>query len=850
MSAVETPRSLPSTGGSSLRPASQIRRVIGGLSLFALFLASPARSTTAPPTPSTPTDALSLLQWCWNNRDMAHYPELFSDNYQFYFDAGNVASLPYLTTPWSRSDELISASNLFLGGGTSHAPASIITFAYTSPPTSVPNPGGVGYPWHQRFEAPWTLDITCTDGKTLHGEGLSKWILVRGDSAVISADLKARGFAADSTRWYIERWLEQEDTAPIVRAPSNVDVAPFTTVNINVSAWDPDGDPITSLIPSESGFTPNFFPNADNSAGTFIWAPLPIDAGPHTVIFTASNSLLGLASTNINVLTHGNHAPIPALVVTPPSGVAPLSVTADASHSTATDNPITSYKFDFGDGVVAGPQPSPTATHTYARGNWIVTLVVADNAGNSASTNAHVTVTSVPPLAALTLSPTSGVAPLAVTADASQSSDPDGQVATYQFNFGDGTVVGPQAGATAVHTFNLAGVWPVTVSVTDNSGFVATAFARDTVTAPGSPPVAELDLSPSGGVAPLSVIADGSHSTATGPIASYRFDFGDGTVVGPQTNPQAARTYAAGNWTATLTITDSYGRTAVAARTILVTGTSDPIQSLPNLVHNSSFEVDTWGWESFYGSTIARVPGGYDGLYALQMTGTAALDYGFGVNDHPDWIHPTTVPGRRYRYSARVRSAMNHGTARIRVREYLLSSGVLLGQISSPGVALSPDWQQLTVDYTNLSAGSSLDLQVKDNPYVPNEVFLTDDISIRDITGVAGLAVAQGAPDPDANGPDRPEVLSFRSTLYPSPVRTSAFLTFATTRVGALRVDVVDLAGREVRHVDEESGAAAGMHTFTIDRTGDDGQPIRPGLYFYRISADEGQITGRFVLLN
>jgi hypothetical protein len=127
-------------------------------------------------------------------------------------------------------------------------------------------------------------------------------------------------------------------------------------------------------------------------------------------------------------------------------------------------------------------------------------------------------------------------------------------------------------------------------------------------------------------------------------------------------------------------------------------------------------------------------------------------------------------------------------------------------------------------------------------------VFLTDDISIKDITSLPGLSVIQGAPDPDAQGGGSP-ALAFRSTLYPSPIQTSAVLMFATTRSGPLRVDIIDLAGREVRRLDSESDAPAGMHIFTIDRTRDDGQHMSPGLYFYRIVADEGRLTGRFVTL-
>jgi hypothetical protein len=35
----------------------------------------------------------------------------------------------------------------------------------------------------------------------------------------------------------------------------------------------------------------------------------------------------------------------------------------------------------------------------------------------------------------------------------------------------------------------------------------------------------------------------------------------------------------------------------------------------------------------------------------------------------------------------------------------------------------------------------------------------------------------------------------------------------------------------------------------TIDGIRDDGQRMRPGMYFYRIVANEGRLTGRFVML-
>ena len=57
------------------------------------------------------------------------------------------------------------------------------------------------------------------------------------------------------------------------------------------------------------------------------------------------------------------------------------------------------------------------------------------------------------PVASLQLTPTRGMAPLTVQADASLSSDPDGPIVAYSFDFGDGTVVGPQSSPIANHVF-------------------------------------------------------------------------------------------------------------------------------------------------------------------------------------------------------------------------------------------------------------------------------------------------------------------------------------------------------------------------------------------------------------
>jgi len=80
------------------------------------------------------------------------------------------------------------------------------------------------------------------------------------------------------------------------------------------------------------------------------------------------------------------------------------------------------------------------------------------------------------------------------------------------------------------------------------------------------PPVARLTASASGGPAPLHVDFDGSTSTAPAGITSYDWDFGDGTAHG--TAASVSHDYAAGGFTATLTITDSNGSTATASQSV------------------------------------------------------------------------------------------------------------------------------------------------------------------------------------------------------------------------------------------------------------------------------------------
>jgi len=267
-------------------------------------------------------------------------------------------------------------------------------------------------------------------------------------------------------------------------------------------------------------------------------------------------------------------APTARLSLTPASGVFPLTVHADASASTDPDaTPIASYSFDFGDGTVTGPQPQTSADHTYATaGTFTVRVTVTDTGGKSATATAQETVRDLPPTASVTVSPTFGNLPLLVMADASASTDNDPTpIATYRFDFGDGTIVGPQTSPTAPHTYTTKGTYTVTLTATDTAGNSSTATA--TVSVAGDEPTVSLVVTPTSGTAPFTINADasGSWDTDSTPIATYRFDFGDGTVTNAQSSPKATHTYlSTGAHTITVTVTDTGGASSTGTASVTV----------------------------------------------------------------------------------------------------------------------------------------------------------------------------------------------------------------------------------------------------------------------------------------
>ncbi len=87
------------------------------------------------------------------------------------------------------------------------------------------------------------------------------------------------------------------------------------------------------------------------------------------------------------------------------------------------------------------------------------------------------------PVASMSSSLSSGTAPLSLNFDGSASSDPDGTITNYAWNFGDGTTA---SGTYVTKVFNSPGTFTVVLTVTDDDGITASATKSITVTAPST----------------------------------------------------------------------------------------------------------------------------------------------------------------------------------------------------------------------------------------------------------------------------------------------------------------------------------------------------------------------------
>jgi PKD repeat protein len=136
------------------------------------------------------------------------------------------------------------------------------------------------------------------------------------------------------------------------------------------------------------------------------------------------------------------------------------------------------------------------------------------------------------PIADAELTPRSGTAPQQVSFDGTPSRDPDGSVASWSWDFGDGA---QGSGAQVTHTYTAPGRYFPKLTVTDNAG-ATDVFVAEILVQPGAAPSATTGAASAitANSATLSATVN-PHNQAT----TYHFDYGPTTAYGSTTAAQA-----------------------------------------------------------------------------------------------------------------------------------------------------------------------------------------------------------------------------------------------------------------------------------------------------------------------
>ena len=243
------------------------------------------------------------------------------------------------------------------------------------------------------------------------------------------------------------------------------------------------------------------------------------------------------------------------------------------------------------------------------------------------------------------------------------------------------------------------------------------------------PPAVPASATPTWGQAPVAVTIDASKTTDTDatPTATYTFDFGDGTVIGPQTAATASHTYTTGGlFTVKITAVDTAG---LAGGGTVQVDVAPPAGT--NLVGNAGFETNTSGWNASgtAGVTLTQAAGGHTGNYAAALTNTNSTNVGScTLNDSPNWVARTQTGTFLYQAAVWVRADSPGAVLQLRLREY--NGSTFVGQ-AAMSVTLSTSWQQLVVSYSPVDGGTSnLDLNAYVANALPGVCFYADDVSI------------------------------------------------------------------------------------------------------------------------
>jgi len=276
---------------------------------------------------------------------------------------------------------------------------------------------------------------------------------------------------------------------------------------------------------------------------------------------------------NQNVVVGNSGQPTADVNATPNPAQPNATITLSAAGSAdpGAGGGITQYEWDLNNDGTFETNSGATATTTTSfagAGIHTVRVRVTDNCGATAQDRTDVFVNNTPPTASFTSTPTPGKVGVAMTFNASASTDAGGSIASYHWVWGDGTADTVTAAATTTHIFATSGQHFVQLTVTDNDAATNSTSRQVRVNAR---PTANFVAAANPSLIGEQVTFTPTGSTdGDGTIASYQWDFdGDGIVDATSlpAAPAVTHTYGTpGDVNVKLIVTDNDGDTGEITR--------------------------------------------------------------------------------------------------------------------------------------------------------------------------------------------------------------------------------------------------------------------------------------------
>ena len=335
----------------------------------------------------------------------------------------------------------------------------------------------------------------------------------------------------------------QRPTASFTYSPDIPDVNETVTFDASASQ-DPDG----SIV----NYTWDFDDGNITTVNTTVITHAFSVGGSYDVNLTVTDNDV-LNSSVAHTVNVGIRA---AFTFSPPAPNPDDVVTFNATASYSRRGTIVNYTWNWGD-TSSNVTTNPIITHTFSTGgSYDVNLTVTDDTGLNGS--AVHTIYVGAPRANFTFWPPAPNLGDVVIFNASGSDDPDGNITSYTWDWGDSTS-NVTTNKVITHTFSAAGNYNVTLTVTDDLGLKDS--ITDTVTIYASRE-AHFFFSPSTPNEGDAVTFNASLSKDPGgTIANYTWNFDDGniTTVDAPTHTIIHTFSAKGSYNVNLTITDNDG---------------------------------------------------------------------------------------------------------------------------------------------------------------------------------------------------------------------------------------------------------------------------------------------------